>query len=109
MDLNLDVIYNVLKGVFMLKEYWFDERILGIGFGMPLTIEGWLALIGLFVMLGLSMYVNEVLTISKKKNDLKVLKDRRFWRFLMDIIIIVSVFTALFHDRVKGGLVWNFL
>jgi hypothetical protein len=88
------------------KEFWFDERILGIGFGWPLTIEGWFALIGLFTTLFISAYIND-LFVKRDRNDWKVLYSKKMLRFLLDLIIILSVFTALFHDRIKGGLVWN--
>lgn len=89
-----------------MKAYWFDEKWIGLGFGRPLTVEGWVALIGLLIVVGMSAYVNDIF-IKRDKRDWCALFSKPMIRFVLDTIIIVTIFSILFADRVKGGLVWH--
>jgi len=83
----------------MNNQCWFKPKRYGFGFGLPITRQGWLALFVLLVTIGISIHVNDIF-------NPEVTSDQGL-RFLLDLFLIVSIFTALFKDRVEGGLKWR--
>ena len=81
-----------------MKKYWFKPKNYGYGF-YPISWEGWISTFTLMGLLFISAYVNGFF-ISEVgiKNGLS---------FLFDVLILSGVFTALFKDKVKGGLQWK--
>lgn len=82
-----------------MKKYWFRSRRLGYGF-FPISFEGWLATFGLFSLILLSAWLND---IWDKNTDSKA-----GFRFVFDTIVLACVFTALYKDKVEGGMRWRF-
>jgi len=87
--------------------YWFIPKVFGWGF-MPVTWQGWLALTILLGLILLSAYVNG-LFIKRDKNDFAFLYSKDMIRFILDTIILVTVFTLSIASKVDGGLAWRFL
>jgi len=81
-----------------MKKYWFKPKSYGYGF-FPISWEGWVSVLVLIGLLFISAYVNNFFTSEAGlKNGL---------RYLLDILIISGVFTALFKDKTDGDLQWR--
>jgi hypothetical protein len=80
-----------------MSKYWFKPKRFGWGF-FPITWQGWLSTLVLLSTLLLSVYVNK---INSEPSQSGVSK------FILDTVIIISVFSCLFKDKVKGGLRWQ--
>ena len=85
-----------------MTKYWFKPKTYGYGF-YPITWQGWLATLALLVALFASAYTNGFFDLTEDS----VLPVKDGVRYLLDIFIIVSVFTALCKDKVDGGLQWK--
>lgn len=85
----------------MSQKYWFRPKPFGYGF-MPITWEGWLATMILIGLVVLSAYTNGIIPENAEAEP----TIREALRFVFDISILISVFTALMRDKVRGGLRW---
>ena len=81
-----------------MNKYWFKPKCFGWGF-CPTSWEGWVTTLVLLGVLLLSAYVNG---FSNSE-----INSKEGLNFLFDLFIIIGVFTALFRDKVEGGLRWN--
>ncbi len=81
-----------------MTKYWFKPKTYGYGF-CPITWEGWFTTIILIALIILSAYINNLWkeTITVKEG----------FRFFLDTVILSGIFTALFKDKVEGGLQWR--
>ena len=81
-----------------MKKYWFKPKHFGYGF-FPITWEGWLSTLVLILLIFMSAYVNGFFSeeVSSKGG----------FDFLLDVIVICTIFTLLFKDKVRGGLQWH--
>jgi len=82
----------------MKSKHWFLPKCYGYGF-FPITWQGWLATLILLGVMILSAYTNNFFNSQVDTPDI--------FRFSLDTIIITGLFTALFKDKVKGGLRWH--
>jgi hypothetical protein len=80
-----------------MNKYWFKPKRYGYGF-YPITWEGWLFTLVLLLLVFISAYLNNFIVKADTRDGL---------RFLLDVILITSVFTCLFKDKVKFGLRWQ--
>ena len=82
-----------------MNKYWFKPKNYGYGY-VPISVEGWIATLGL-VLIGLLLaYINNFF------NPLK-LNFMSGLIFLLGIIILGFIFLKLFEKRCKGKLKWN--
>lgn len=81
-----------------MKKYWFLPKCYGYGF-FPITWQGWLSTLILLGLIFLSAYVNNFFNQQASTQD--------GLRYLLDVVILASLFTAIFKDKVKGGLRWQ--
>ena len=81
-----------------MNKYWFKPKCFGWGF-FPISWEGWVATLALLGVLFISIYVND---FSNSE-----IESKEGLNFLLDLFIIMGVFTALFRDKVEGGLQWS--
>lgn len=84
-----------------MKKYWFKPKRYGYG-AYPVTWQGYLFL---FVMIGLvlvSAYINGFFNLSQPTIPVESIL-----RFLLDLVILIGLFTALAHDKVDGELAWR--
>jgi hypothetical protein len=80
-------------------KHWFTPKWFGYGF-RPVTWEGWLVtLFFVFLIMG-AAYASNFFTVTGPTPQEGV-------RFIVDIIVMSGVFTALFEKRCKGGLRWR--
>ena len=82
----------------MSNKYWFKPKSYGYGF-VPATQEGWLATLGLLVLLMLAAHTDGLFVENVAKHSVS--------RFLLDAFILGSLFTVMFKDRVEHGLAWR--
>ena len=82
----------------MKNKYWFVPKLYGWGF-CPITREGWLSTLAVVFLIILSAYTNNFFNCQVEPEN--------GFRFLLDIIFIACIFTALFKDKVRGGLRWQ--
>lgn len=86
------------EGDFMDK-YWFKPKNYGWGFGWPITWQGWLSLLVLLLFIGIFAFVDGIFfSDGSIKSAL---------RFIMDIVIITTLYCLVFRNRVEGGLKWR--
>ena len=81
-----------------MKKYWFKSKCYGYGF-CPISWEGWIATLVFIGLIFVSAYVNGFFGSEIVTKD--------GVRYLLDLFILSSVFTALFKDSVDGGLQWR--
>ena len=86
--------------------YWFSPKLIGWGF-MPITVEGWIATIIFLALILLSAYSND-LFVKRDKKDFAFLRSKQMARFVLDLVLLIALFTLLFADKVEGGLQWRF-
>jgi hypothetical protein len=82
-----------------MNKYWFRPKRLGYGF-VPVTWEGVVATLVLLGLILTSAWLNGI-----RKNSTTT---RDEVRFALDTVILCCLFTALYKDRVEGGLRWRF-
>lgn len=82
----------------MDKKYWFRPKRYGWGF-TPISWEGWLATLIFVALIYASVYVNE---IYKETVNME-----QIIRFLVDILIISTLFTCFAKDKTDGELKWH--
>jgi len=82
-----------------MKKYWFKSKRLGYGF-CPICLEGWLIILALLGLVFLSAWINNIWS--------KSIDGKNGFRFFLDTLILLCVFTALYKDKVIGGLRWRF-
>lgn len=87
-----------------MPQYWFHPKRYGFGFGIPTCWQGWLSLAILLGLILLSAHTNNLLIVTENST---IMTEKDGLRFLLDVIIITGVFTALLRDKVEGGLVWH--
>lgn len=80
------------------KKYWFKPKRYGWGF-VPVTWQGWVATMGLVALLALMAIVNNLFDATVSTRD--------GFNFLIDVLILSSLFTLMFRKRVEGGLRWQ--
>jgi len=81
-----------------VKKYWFKPKLYGYGF-CPISWEGWISTLILLGLLFISAYLNGFLASEiEAKNGLS---------FVFDVFVVLGIFTALFKDKVRGGLQWR--
>jgi hypothetical protein len=81
-----------------MKKYWFRPKRYGYGF-YPITWEGWIATFGLVGMIFLSAYKNGFTNPEIfAENGLS---------FVFDVVIVGTLSTVLFKEKVEGGLRWR--
>jgi hypothetical protein len=85
-----------------MKKFWFKPKKYGIGF-FPVSTEGWTATFILMGLILVSAYTNSF--FDSGEDHAIYTKDGL--RFLLDLIVLCSVFTLLFKNRVEGGLQWR--
>lgn len=81
-----------------MKKYWFLPKCYGYGF-FPISWQGWLATLVLLGLILLSVYINNFFNCQ--------VSTQNGFRFFLDVTILICLFTALFKDKVKGGLRWQ--
>lgn len=81
-----------------MKKYWFKSKMLGYGF-VPFTWEGWVTTLVLLILILLSAYTNNIWEESNTEKE--------EFRFILDVVILGCLFTALYKDKVEGGLRWR--
>lgn len=89
-----------------MQEYWFSSRILGFGFGLPITWQGWLALASLFSALLWVLHNNSLLKNVHQR--IGVIFSKRDLIFLIEFIITLTDFSVLLADKAEGGYVGIF-
>ncbi|EKD95256.1 MAG: hypothetical protein ACD_25C00002G0004 [uncultured bacterium] len=82
-----------------MSKFWFRPKRLGYGF-TPISWEGWLSTLVLIILLILSACTNGIWE--------KIISTKDGIRFLLDVIILACLFTALYKDKVEGSLRWRF-
>jgi hypothetical protein len=77
------------------NKYWFVPKLYGWGF-VPISWEGWLATLGLIILV----------YISSKSNGLET-QSPDSMRFLFDLAILIIVFSLFAKTKTKGRLRWR--
>ena len=82
-----------------INKYWFAPKSYGYGY-VPISIEGWLATLGVIALALLIAYINNIFNpfILTIKNGLI---------FTVEIIIFGFIFLKLFEKRCRGKLKWR--
>jgi len=82
----------------MSNEYWFKPKNYGYGF-TPISWEGWIATLIFIVLLFISAYINNF--------DSPSLNSKGGLRFLLDVIILTSLFSLVSKEKLDGKLGWH--
>lgn len=82
-----------------MDKYWFKAKEYGWGAGLPIAWQGWVALTALIVLILTVGFVDGLFMVTVP------LKSRL--RFVIDIIIITSLFFLVFENKIDGGLKWR--
>jgi hypothetical protein len=83
---------------FFMKPYWFVPKSYGYGF-VPVTFIGWVCTLIFVGLILLSAYINGFFHDA-------VTKETGF-RFLLDLVLLIGLFTVSFKDKVDGELKWR--
>ena len=81
-----------------MNKYWFKPKKYGYGF-QPSSLEGWLLTLGLVLLIILSAYTNNFFT-----TDISMTNG---FRYIFDVIIIITIFTLVAKDKTDGELKWR--
>ena len=84
-----------------MKEFWFKTKNYGNGF-YPSSWQGWLIILIALALICAAFYLSnpfEYKTTEQAIND--------WLRFIIDFIVIHTVYFVLVKDRVKGGVRWR--
>ena len=84
-----------------MKEFWFTPKNYGNGF-YPSSWQGWLIILIALILICSAFYLSnpfEYKTTEQAIND--------WLRFIIDFIVIHTVYFVLVKDRVKGGVRWR--
>lgn len=79
-------------------KYWFRPKSYGYGL-VPISWEGWLATLIFILILLVSVYINDIYSETFSLNQIL--------RFILDLIIISTLFMVVFKDKIEGELKWN--
>ena len=85
-----------------MKKFWFKPKRYGWGF-FPVSIEGWVATLVLIGLIFISAYTHNFFL----SDDKSALSSKDGLAFLLDLVVLCSLFTVLFKNRLKGGLKWR--
>ncbi len=79
-----------------MSKYWFKPKKYGYG-TYPITWQGWLATLGLCILIIVSCYVN-----------IPAIETLKGWlRFILDVIILAILFLILFKEKTDGEIRWR--
>ena len=82
-----------------MAQYWFKCKSCGWGFGFPMNLQGWCALIIFLGLIVLSFYSNNMFEASHTVKDVI--------RNMLDVIVLSCVFVYVVQDKVEGGVKWR--
>ncbi len=85
-----------------MTKYWFRPKYFGYGLS-PISWQGWLSILIFVGILYISAYVNgftdtQASTLPTSRDEL---------RFLLDILVFVSLFMIFAKDKTDGKIKWN--
>ncbi|MCX5708981.1 MAG: hypothetical protein NTY14_08475 [Candidatus Omnitrophica bacterium] len=86
----------------VMAQYWFKPKCCGWGIGWPVSWQGWISLLFLFIFVGLAAFVDGIFERTAKAVMIK-----ENFRFLLDVIILASLFCVVVQDKIEGGLKWR--
>ena len=81
-----------------MKKYWFGPSRNGYGF-IPASWQGWACTIILVILLVIVGKVNNLFTSAMTGDDV--------FRFLIDFVIISTLFAIFIRNKVEGGFSGN--
>lgn len=80
------------------NKFWFKPKKYGYGF-TPISWEGWLATLIFILVLLISAYINNF--------DSPTLSSKEGLRFLLDVLILTTLFSILSKNKLDGELGWR--
>ncbi len=82
----------------MQNKYWFESKKYGFGF-VPVSLEGWLAVLILFILILIIMQTNGLFTGKVTGED--------SLRIVFDVFVVVGIFSVTLRGKVRDGLKWR--
>jgi hypothetical protein len=82
-----------------MGKYWFKAKDYGWGTGFPVAWQGWVALLGLLLLIMASGFVDGIF--------IKTVPLKSWLRYFIDVIIITVLFLIIFENKIEGGLGWR--
>ncbi len=82
-----------------MSKHWFVPKRYGYGF-FPVTVEGWLATLGLLALVLLSAHINNFF-VEPGPNKQQAI------RFVLDACMLAGIATLFFEKKMKEPLRWR--
>ncbi|MBF0485154.1 MAG: hypothetical protein HQL16_01440 [Candidatus Omnitrophica bacterium] len=85
-----------------MEKYWFKPKSCGWGIGLPITWQGWLAILVLLFLTGVCAFMDGILTPRRTMLPLDAVVT-----FSIQILVLSILFCYVFQSKVEGGLKWR--
>jgi hypothetical protein len=82
-----------------MGKYWFKPKKYGWGIGLPITWEGWIAVLCFVLSLLIVVFINDMHRQSVNFKNVLV--------FALHAIMLSALFLLLFKKKVEGGVKWR--
>lgn len=82
-----------------MSQFWFKPKTYGWGIARVLCWQGYLALAALVVVLFGAAYLDGMFT--------RTIDVKGQMRFILDVLILSTLFCLVVDDKVEGGLGWR--
>lgn len=92
--------------MFKSKKPWFVPKSYGYGL-VPVSWQGWLMTLVLIIILGASAYANNIIEPALYESADKVWFSKSYIGFLIDMILILSVFMYYAEKKTEGEVKWR--